>query len=161
MPFGFCRILLFSSLSRAVALLLRIYFCRNTGVNSQQLCMSNLLWKLQQLRAVLIYSTLPTASERAALLRCPISSTCFIPWCLLNITRDKEVITLISTKSKSLNAATTSYCDDPLPPKLLNLRILFQKFPEVWETWVHFINRNNCWSTHEIGNERCWPILKV
>lgn len=161
MPFGFFRTLLFSSLSRAVALLLRIYFWRNRGVNSQQLCMSNLLWKLQQLRAVLIYSTLPTASEGAALQRCPISSTCFIPWCLLNITRDIEVIMLVSTKSKSLSAATTSYCDDPLPPKLLNLRIMIQKFLEVAETQVHFINRNNCSSTHEIENKCCWPILKV
>lgn len=92
MPFTFCRTLLLPSLSKSVTVLLRICFCRNTGVNSQQLCMSNLLWKLQKLRAVLISSVLPTASEGAALQHCPISSPCFLPWCLLDFTRETEVI---------------------------------------------------------------------
>lgn len=146
MPFGFCRTLLLRSLS--VTPLLRICFYRNTGVNSQQLCMSNLLWKLQKLRAVLIYSVLPTASEGAALQHCPISSPCFRPCCLLDFTREIEFIMLISTKSgQSLSATATSYCKDPLPLKPLNLSKLTQMFPKVLESQVHLLNRNNCSSS--------------
>jgi len=46
-----------------------------------------------------------------------------------------------------LSAIATSYCEDPLPPKLLNLSKLIQMLPKAAESQVHFLTRYNCSSS--------------